>query len=351
MQVAKRKAIDLLRRKQLGSKHIKRYNRHLPHDLSVDHHFHSNEIADNQLRLIFACCHPDLKQQDQIAFTLKTMSGFSIKEIAKALLLGEDVIKTRLYRARKHIIKNQINFYIPTGRILDARIGMVQTILYLLFNEGYYSTTNDQIIRKDLCFEAMRLTRLLVEHTRGNLGSTHALMALMCYHAARFESRLDGYGDIILLKDQNRDIWHRELIKQADYHLILAGKDNLKSTFFIEAAIASNHCHAPTFEKTNWHTIFKLYELLYTRKPFANILLNKAVVLLELGRYADVKKILFHDDFKKWGKNQQLYHSVVASYFERMGKINLVKKHLQRACQLSGTGAEKRLLEKRLSEL
>lgn len=217
MRVAKNKAIDIIRRQHLG----RLYSEEFLHQMqtqaneaaaTAEQFFLNTEIADSQLRMIFACCHPSLKEEDQIALTLKAISGFSAAEIARALVTNEATIQKRLYRAKEFLKKEHIELEIPVGDQLTERLEIVYAILYLLFNEGYNSGKEDELIRRDCCVEAMRLVVLLSEHPVGNRPATFALLALMCFQASRFESRIGENNTIILLQHQDRSTWNKERI-------------------------------------------------------------------------------------------------------------------------------------------
>lgn len=165
-----------------------------------------HEVKDPELRLLFMICHPDLKKEDQLAFTLKTISGFGRKEITASLLQSEETIKKRLTRSRKFIKEKQLVFDWPEKKELPVRLEIVHKALYLLFNEGYYSSHNDRKVHKDFCLEAMRLCKYLCDHPIGNTDSK-ALMSMMCFHISRFEGRLDEEGNLLLLEDQDRKKW------------------------------------------------------------------------------------------------------------------------------------------------
>ncbi|MDH3648138.1 MAG: sigma-70 family RNA polymerase sigma factor [Saprospiraceae bacterium] len=346
MQVAKRKAIDILRRNQLHQTTIDQHLA-LPVDLTIDSFFHEDEIADNQLRLIFACCHPALKEADQIALTLKMISGFGIREIAQALLTTVDAIKARLSRARKFIRREEIPLEIPTGKSLDERIFTVLTVLYLIFNEGYYSTQHEQIIRRDLCDEALRLTKQLCAHKRGDQPPVHALIALMSYHASRLTSRTDTQGNTVLLPDQDRSLWDQDLISQGHIHLQLASRTKPFGNYHIEAAIAAQHCLAPSFAETDWQTLLSLYDVLYTMKKSSQILLNKVVVLMQLKEYDHAQHLLLQltSDLDQ----TVMFHSVFASLEMDVGHAAEAENHLKKAIQLSTSPLQKAFLEEKLS--
>ncbi|WP_315817423.1 RNA polymerase sigma factor [Paraflavitalea speifideaquila] len=264
MRVAKNKAIDLIRREH----HFRLYSQELVHQLkteaeeALEHFFLDTEIADSQLRMIFASCHPALKEEDQIALTLKTVSGFSASEIARALITNEATIQKRLYRAKQFLKEVHIPLEIPVGEQLKERLEIVYSVLYLLFNEGYNSGKEDELIRHDLCVEALRLGILLSQHAVGSRPATYALLALMCFQASRFESRIGAHNTIILLQHQDRSTWNKDLIKRGFQYLNHSSQGQALTIYHIESAIAAEHCMAAHFEDTNWQRMRYLYDLL-----------------------------------------------------------------------------------------
>jgi len=277
MQVAKRKALNELKHNKMVQEHNQAAAYLNSPGNEINNLFLQGEIEDSQLRMIFTCCHPSLSTESQISLTLKTLCGFGVKEVANALLTSESTINKRLYRAKTSIRDSNIPFEIPQGAELYQRLETVSLALYLMFNEGYNSTLGDTIIQKGLCLEAMRLTQLLIAHFPENK-QLSALLALMCFHTARFEARLDNHGAIILFEDQNRNLWNKELINVGMRFLGQSANDETLSAYHIEANIAAEHCMATSFESTNWQNIYKLYELLEKLKPNPIIRLNLAII-------------------------------------------------------------------------
>ena len=219
-QVAKNRALDHLRRnRHFRRKMAPQLAATMENDTQtqrrLDDFFLETEIEDAQLRMMFACCHPDIPDEAQLILMLRTLCGLSIAEIASAFLAQEDAIAKRLYRAKENIRAAKLTLEAPSGPALQERIDAVLQAIYLLFNEGYKSTSTDTVIRRDLCDEALRLGALLAGHPMGNLPKTNALMALMCYHAARFDARMDADGNIVLLEHQDRSRWDQTLIAVA----------------------------------------------------------------------------------------------------------------------------------------
>lgn len=351
LQVAKNKAIDVVRREK--------YLRDFADDLfyisksewtinTIGNFFLDTEIEDSQLRMIFTCCHPALQSESQIALTLKMLSGFSIAEIAKALLTNEATINKRLYRAKQLIREGDIKFEIPTGSDLRERLENVYTVIYLLFNEGYNSGSADTLIRKDLCVEAIRLCKLLSEHTVVNKPETFALLALMCFHAARFDSRTDEAGSIILLKEQDRSKWNKELIEHGNYYLDKAS-DGDYTAYHLEAAIASVHCTAKNFEKTDWKLILQLYDALILIKDSPVIKLNRAIVISKL-HSADkaIEEINKIEGIESLTNSFYLFSATLGDLYLQKKEFSTAKHYLDKSLKLTTSNAEKELIKKKM---
>jgi RNA polymerase sigma factor (sigma-70 family) len=274
-KVARNKAIDWIRHHQSQSKVFNEYQAALQ-DGNPDV-FTADEINDSVLRMMFACCHPAIPAESQIALTLKTLGGLSVHEIAHAFLTSEETIAKRIYRAKEKLKQDNTRLEPPGLFELPHRLDSVLHVLYLLFNEGYHSSNHNTIIREELCEEAMRLTYLLVLHKSTSLPKVRALMALMCFQSSRFDARTGELGEIILLEDQDRTQWSRPLIQQGLDFLERASVGNSLSEYHVEAAIASVHSLAPRFEETQWDKLLMLYQTLETVKPGPMVRLNKAI--------------------------------------------------------------------------
>ncbi len=351
MQVARNKAIDIIRRQQ----NFQIYSKEVAHQLqdetenTLQQFFSEHEIADSQLRMIFACCHPLLKEEDQVTLTLKTISGFSSTEIARALVTSEATIQKRLYRAKQFIKDNSIQLEIPAGNQLKQRLAMVYTVLYLLFNEGYNSLKADELIRTDLCMEAIRLCLLLTEHTATQQPSSFGLLSLMCFQSSRFDSRLDENNSIILLQHQNRNKWNRELIDKGYYYLNKSAMGEELTVYHIESAIAAEHCLAASFEETNWQRILYFYDLLLHQKQTAVVVLNRAVVLAHLNKKdRAIDEILRIKDIEKLLQSQYIYSAVLGDLYLQLSNLDNAEKYLMIAYKLTTSQAEKKLIATKL---
>lgn len=351
-RVAKNKTIDYLRHQ----KHVQNYESEVSHLLksewtlssSVNNMFLDNEIQDSQLRMIFASCHPALTKESQIALTLKTLCGFSIKEISRALLTTEANINKRLFRAKEKLREGNTKFEIPMGGDLTARLDSVYKVIYLIFNEGYCSTESEKVIRKDLCAEALRLSQLLSEHQIGNRPKTYALLSLMCFHASRLDARTDDKGYIILLQEQDRKLWNKAIISKGFEYISRASAGDDLSEYHIEAGIAAYHCSATSFEETDWGNILKLYIMLEKINPSPVTMLNKAIVLERIeGSEAALKELLKIKTLDKY----YLYHTTLAQFHKDLNEIAKAKNHLEFALSLTNSAPEISLIRKKLAEL
>ena len=350
LQVAKNKAIDLLRRKELHDRFSKEEVRSLTEN--ADEFFHEQEVADSQLRMVFACCHPALKQEDRVAITLQIVSAFSMPEIARALLTNEAVVQKRIFRAKAFLREKNVPLEIPAGRDLQDRLQSVYTVLYLLFNEGYNSLKAEELIRKDLCAEAMRCCQLLTEHTLVKQADAFALLALMCLQASRFDSRLNLQNEIVLLAEQDRTQWDQDLIQLGIQYLNLSSEGESISSYHLEAAIAAEHAIAKTFAETNWERLLQFYDLLLEAKPTPVIHVNKAVVLAQLGEVETaISSILSIQGIDGLLRTDHLYSAVLGELYKRLSNTIKAKEYLTHAQQLTPSLAEKKLLQMRLDEL
>ncbi|HEY9045892.1 MAG TPA: sigma-70 family RNA polymerase sigma factor [Ohtaekwangia sp.] len=350
--VAKRKAIDVIRQQRVHEHHEASIAQALQSEWTltptVNHLFLENEIEDSQLRMIFACCHPAIPYESQVALTLKTLCGLSTAEIANAFLTGEETIAKRIYRAREKIREEKINLEVPPLSTLNTRLDAVLHTLYLLFNEGYTSSHPDQLIRHDLCEEAIRLCLLLTRNTATNIPSVNALLALMCYQASRADSRIDEDGSIILLKDQDRSRWNKALIERGNYFLETSAKGDDLTEYHLEAIIASCHAEAATFAETDWNKILDIYTLLSNLRQSPIVEMNKAIALgyaqsFEAGLTA-LQHITQLNDY-------YLYHAAVADFYAALNYSEEARQAYLRAIALTSSGAARRLLEKKIQML
>jgi len=349
-RVAKNKAIDFLRREKRFHEISPEYGYLLESEYTlsstVNNLFLENEIQDSQLRMMFACCHPSIAEESQIALTLKTLCGLSVNEISKAFLTTEETIAKRIYRAKEKIKTEKIQLDVPQNTELSSRVDAVLKSLYLLFNEGYKSSGSDELIREDLCEEAMRLCFLVTQHSLTAFPRSKALLALMCFQASRLDARLDDKNNIILLKHQDRSKWNRSLMSKGFELMEEAAEPFEVSTYHLEAAIASQHSAARSFEQTNWKNIYHLYEMLYQLQPNPVVAMNKAIA----SAYAINKENALNELRQIKGlENHHLYYASIGEiYFDLENKPE-AKKFYQKALDLTSSVYEQQLLKSKIN--
>jgi RNA polymerase sigma-70 factor (ECF subfamily) len=261
MQVAKNLALDLIRRDKVfhnKENEIARLMEHGSDPTAENSVFAEHHINDDRLRMMFTCCHPMISQEAQVALALKTLCGFSAAEIARAFLTSEAAIAKRLTRAKQSIHEARVRFEIPVGEELTRRLDGVLQTLYLLFNEGYKASIGEQLIREELCHEAIRLGTLLAEHPAGNQPRAHALLALTLLNGARLAARLDGEGNIVRLEEQDRSRWDQPMIARGMYHLMQSTAGDEATEYHLQAGIAACHCAAritnPRTGRASWRS-------------------------------------------------------------------------------------------------
>jgi RNA polymerase sigma factor (sigma-70 family) len=349
-RTAKNKAIDLIRREKVKHKIDNDLTMLLRSEYTLtnamNEMFKENEVKDSQLRMMFACCHPSISQEAQITLILKTLCGLSVREIGNAFLTTEDTIQKRLYRTREKIREEKIPMDYPGADAMLSRTDAVLKALYLLFNEGYNSSHPEKLLREDLCEEAMRLTILLTENTKTNYPYVNALLALMCFHTSRFNTRLDDKGLVVLLKDQDRKLWNHFLIEKGNEYLTHAAEGDTVHEFHIEAAIASVHANAESYEKTNWKMILRLYDTLVGRTQNPVAILNRCLVLGEVEGYE--KAITELEKIKGLSENCH-YNTSLGEMHLKAGHKEKAKEYYGKALELTHSNAEIELIRRKLS--
>src|SRR5262245_49415480 len=349
-QVARNKILDALRREKVGQRVTRELvGAHAAPEQRLDELLLDTEIQDSQLRMMFACCHPHLARENQLALTLKALCGFGNAEIARALLVTEETIKKRLQRATRDLIENDVSLEPPAASELVKRLDAVHQVLYLLFNEGYSSSDGESAIRADLCEEAARLCHLLCSQPRFSTPATHALMALMLFHAARLDARLDHRGAVLLMEEQDRDKWDRRLIRRAQEYLDQSAQGTAISAFHLEAAIACHHCTAKSYAETNWPAILRLYDALLTIHRSPVYLLNRAIVVAQIeGPEAGIRAL------DEAGRDPSLryYHLFDATLGElhrRAGDPARARQYLEAARAKTASPSDRAVIDRRLA--
>ena len=354
-QTAKNLAYDLLRRekrfREKQTEIVVSVEQWSSDSAVNDSPLFDTEIKDDRLRLIFTCCHPLIPQEAQTALALRTLCGFSAAEIAKAFLTTEAAIAKRLTRTRQKIRELRIPFEIPSGEEFSIRLNGVLQTLYLLFNEGYKASSGENLVREDLCFEAIRLGTLLADHPLANLPRTHALVALMLLNAARLPARVDEEGNILRLKEQERSKWSRPMIERGILHLGHAAAGDELSEYHIQAAIAACHCMAENYQSTDWLKILSLYDQWTKINKSPVIALNRAVAIAKVnGPSAGIEAV---EAIQNRGELDSYYllYAVRGEFEAQLRHFEAAAGYFRKALHLTEVKSEQKFLSKKVRAL
>lgn len=312
--------------------------------------FLDHEIKDNQLRLLFACCHPLLAPKAQVMLILKNLCGLRVEEIARGLGMRDEAVMKTLTRSRQTLKEENVSLRVPFLMRSRTRLNIVHTAIYLLFNEGYTATEGEALIRQDVCLEAMRLMKSILDIPEICTSDSFALMALMCFHVARFEERVGAEGEIIELELQDRSRWDPDMIQLGMQYLKKAG-EKARTRFVLEAAIASVHCSAPLFERTNWPLIIALYDRLQKLQPSPFVDLNRAVALYYGEGSERALESLDHSKHLSWLKNHYVYHALLGKIYQSNGDAWKALSCYEKALGLAKLKAEQEFLKKKIEAL
>ena len=311
----------------------------------TDMDFSQEHIKDSQLQMMFAVCDPAIASEAQIGLALRILCGFGIDEIAEAFLSNKETINKRLFRAKEKLRTENIRMKMPGEKEIPARLDNVLHIIYLLFNEGYYSKTQNQVLQKDLCVEAMRLAVMLTEYEETNLPKTNALLALMCFHASRFDARQTNEDAMVLYEEQDKDLWDESLISQGIYFLDLSAEGNEISSYHLEARIAYWHC-VKDDSKEKWEEILQLYNQLLLINYSPAVALNRTYALFK----ANGKHEALIEAEKLKLENNHFYFVLLGELYK--GTDNEKgKENFQKAYALAKTVSEKQVIQNKLNQL
>lgn len=344
--VAKNKTKDYFKRHKTFSEKIVidfKWNQNQSEEIEVD--LSHKNISDSQLQMIFAICNPIIPAEAQIGLALRILCGFGIDEIAEAFLTNKETINKRLFRAREKLRTENIKIELPGEKDLDSRLETVLTTLYLLFNEGYHSTTQKTHLRKELCLEAMRLTYFLIENETTNKPIVNALMALMCFHASRFEARTNQMGEPVLYDQQDKNLWNDALIAKGNYYLIKSAQGNELSKYHFEANIAYWHCSKMENPK-KWDNILQAYNQLLLIEYSPITALNRTYALAQVkGKQTGImeaEKLKLTDN--------QFYFALLGYLHTDIDDAKAIS-FFEMALQKAKTDHDKALISKKINDL
>jgi len=302
-------------------------------------------INDSQLQMMFAICHPSIPPEAQIGLSLRILCGFGIEEIADAFLTNKETINKRLFRAKEKLREEKVQIELPELSEIEKRLPTVLTTIYLLFNEGYYSESQNQTLRKDLCFEAIRLCYILIEYQYTNKPEVNALLSLMCFHASRFDARQDKNGELILYEEQDTNLWNADLISKGGYFLNSAAIGTKLTKYHLEAAIAYWHTEkSDTAEK--WENILQLYNQLLQLEYSPIAALNRTYALSK----ANGKEAAIREAEKLNLSDNHFYFALLGELYTDIDSTK-AKQHFQKALSLARTAADKQSIQKKIEGL
>jgi RNA polymerase sigma-70 factor (ECF subfamily) len=346
-QVARNRALDLLRREsslaeKLAALPVSEIDQH-----SIDG---GDPFADDELAMVFMCCHPALPREAQLALTLKTVCAFSVNEIAAAFLAEPPTIAQRIVRAKRTIVDRGIPLELPHQSALRDRLEPVLEVLYLLFSEGYNAHEGEGLVREELCNEAIRMGQLLAHHPETATPAVHALLALMLLQASRLSARRDEGGSLLLLPEQNRALWNRSMINAGMRELECASEGDSITSYHVQAAIAACHANASSSDDTDWEHILSLYDQLIELTPTSVIALNRAVAVARVhGPEAGIRELeRLHSDPVL--RRYYLLPAVLGGLWYEAGRPDEAMSWYARALELPCNAAERRFLETRLAQ-
>lgn len=350
IQAAKNRSLDLLR--QIKARESRELEYERDNDLEeIEEYFLEHEVQDSQLRMLFLACHPSFNRAEQIAFALKSIAGFSQREIAHALLIKEETVKKRILRARQKIKEEAIKLSYPGPSEIQERLQGVAQIIYLIFNEGFHSNKPNQLVDKELCGEALRLAKLLLAKPKFRNGDLYALFALLCLNAARLDAKQNEM-EILDLKQQDRSLWFRPLMELGQNALQKAFTTyEERSAYHFEALIAWEHGRAKHFDDTNWEAILNHYDQLCTILPSDAIKLSRVNVLIQVQSLEAARRQLEEINLKALEGRQYLYHATYAELHLMHKQHTLAQQALKEAVNFCGNDRERAYLQSKLRSI
>jgi RNA polymerase sigma factor (sigma-70 family) len=355
MTTAKNRALDILRRERTARTYAPELGRLLESEWTlapvVAEAFGESAIRDDQLRMMFSCCHPQLPEIAQVALMLNILCGFGVNEVAAAFLTGHAAMEKRIARGKKVLASSTRLFDLSDAQDLPQRLSAVQRALYLLFNEGYHGAHPELAVRAELCVEAMRLGELLLEHPITATPATKALVALLCLNAARMPARVDATGNLSALYEQDRRLWDRKLIAKGEALLDHSATGTTITEFHIEAGIASLHARAASLEDTNWQMIVALYDTLMAIRPSPVVALGRAIAIAQHeGAARGLAEIAAITDAGRLA-DYPFYFAALGELEHQRGNASLAREHFLSASARARNPLERNFFERRAHEV
>ncbi|MBP6426781.1 MAG: RNA polymerase subunit sigma, partial [Bacteroidia bacterium] len=344
--VAKNKAKNHLQRAKLFENKIApeiKINLATNQEIELD--LSESNINDSQLQMMFAICNPAITMESQIGLSLRILCGFGIDEIADAFLSNKETINKRLLRAKEKLRTEKVKIELPGIQEINDRLDVVLTTLYLLFSEGYYSSSQNKTLRKDLCLEAIRLCYMLVENNATNKPPVNALLSLMCFHASRFEARTDDNGELVLYNDQDSALWNKDLIEKGEYFLNQAAQGNKISKYHTEAAIAYWHTIKDD-SKNKWENILQLYNQLLQIEYSPMAALNRTFAL----SMANGKNAAIIEAEKLKLTDNHFYYVLLGELYTGIDN-NKAKQNFEAALVLAKTDSDKKAISTKINNI
>ena len=346
-QVARNCALDLIRRDGVLQAKLASFGGGWPDEAERGA---GGGVDDDELAMILMCCHPTLPRPARVALTLKTVGGFSVEEIAAAFLARPATIAQRLVRAKRRLRRERIGLDIPPADVLPLRLESVLDVLYLLFNEGYAAHGGSNVVRAELCGEAIRLARLVAAHLPTDRPAVRALLALMLLHASRLPARTDDAGDVCLLADQDRGRWDQNAVAEGLRHLEHAAEGDTVTVYHLEAGIAACHAVAPDEASADWTYVLRLYDDLLALKPSPVVALNRAIALAMVEGPAAGIRALESLSGNRVLARYHLLPAALGALWWRAGSPTTAARHFRAALARPCSSPERRFLQRRLAE-
>ncbi len=351
-RVARNAALDAIRHRTLAGEKNVQFAAERIRDAEAaagDDREIEDRLRDDELSMVLMCCHPALPRDARVALSLKTVGGFSTREIARAFLSDEPTIAQRLVRAKRQIRESQVSFELPTGDDLALRLESALEVIYLMFNEGYAAQSGQDLVRQDLCGEALRLGRLLATSSVGT-PQAHALVALMAFQAARLSARIDSGGELVLLEDQDRSLWDQKLVGLGFRHFSECAEGTQMSAYHVQAAIAATYAGVQQANGIDWPVILSLYNELMEISPSPVVALNRAVAVSRVqgaeAALAALRPLIEDRSLRNYYLLPAVQGRLLRDLGDREAAADCFRQALERPC----SEPEKRFLQRKLRD-